>query len=131
MLCLKIFRLSTERKIKESKRPKKNTDNTSNLIIREKLAYVPIWSSFFKGNILANPCSSWWCQHYLRYWLELSKSLFIICGLYPHLASWQEARKAIHSSNLLLVSSWEKREKIGRKKKHETKCFFLPSNLYR
>ena len=41
-----------------------------------------------------------------------------------HQASWQEARKAIHSSNLLLVSScWEKREKIGRKN-HETKCFF-------
>ena len=118
MLCLKIFGLSTER-LKNQKDQKINIEQISNLIIQEKLytalAYVPIWSSFFKGNILANPCSSWWCQHYLRYWLELSKSLFIICGLYPHLASWQEARKAIHSSNLLLVSSWEKREKIGRK----------------
>ena len=54
-------------------------------------------------------------------WIVWSTLYVYLC---PHLASWQEARKAIHSSNLLLVSScWEKREKIGRKN-HETKCFF-------
>ena len=55
-------------------------------------------------------------------WIVWSTLYVYLC---PHLASWQEARKAIHSSNLLLVSSWEKKRKDWEKKKPRNQVVFF------
>ena len=114
------------RKIKESQRPKIHIDQISNLFIREKLCSANLCTYMiiiFQRKYLGKSMLIMMMSTLLALLAWTFKIPLHHMWVVPHLASWPEARKAIHSSNLSLVSSWEKREKIGRKN-HETKCFF-------